>query len=686
MTERQELIAELKNEIIENDDYAYENYYGIMDFRYYNLKEYFIKYNLTNSYDRISIAQKGMNFDIVKEEIKKIKLGDAQKKKLSYIIKNNDEWYETLNFEILNERYDFLQDILDLIITDIDIQQRLISLDDKELNLFKLLYFKLKENTSYIIPYISRILMSIKSTPFATMQPFTNYEGRVLKSRREMFKSFSNYIAFGNNFNDLEVEMLLFLFSNNIFNFEVKDYKELKEFENNLEKETDKSFQSNNLVDIKNALLMRCYGITYDYAVALIKKYKISNIVVDDKNYIYLTMLESIIRILSENDMNLLKQSYNAIKKNFDFKIDYMTTTLLESGLRKIYAKQLNDNTYKPSILYEEYNGIKLFDAGTDFKMIVTSVGAYQSKFEENLNYKNYWNSKKIKSHGNCCSLIANNNLSTAKISNVCFGFTSFDENMLLLSGTSDLNSTPLSRKFNTFDENASVSFMSPDDLINNTRADYNELVFERRDLSSNSKFYKKNPNYIVYFEEFEDMDATSITDSDTIQLLKEQQRILQESMKAATDFNIPIVKINREKCAKKSIEIIDKLLEKYTKDFNPELINKIIVEFENNRIGLRNPHSLLRKTYFSKEKMNEIVIRISNSINSIKDITLKKENINMLRYSILDEKRKFDPCYNNKRTHQQTSALDFDNAMEIVEQLEDGSYENKISTGEYGI
>jgi len=90
-----------------------------MDFRYYNLKEYFIKYNLTNSYDRISIAQKGMNFDIVKEEIKKIKLGDAQKKKLSYIIKNNDEWYETLNFEILNERYDFLQDILDLIITEL---------------------------------------------------------------------------------------------------------------------------------------------------------------------------------------------------------------------------------------------------------------------------------------------------------------------------------------------------------------------------------------------------------------------------------------------------------------------------------------------------------------------------------------------------------------------------------------
>lgn len=686
MTERQKLIAKIINEIIANDDSESECYYGVLQEKYNNLNYYFNKYHLTNPYDRISIAQKGMNFDIVKEEMKKLNIGSKQKKKLSTITKNSDEWYETLNFEILDEKYDFLNDILDSIITDIDIQQRLISLDDKELNLFKLLYSKLKENTSYMIPYISRILMSIKRTPFAIGQSLSNYKGVPLSSRSEMFKYFSNLIADENILDADEIEKLLFLFSNNMFNLVVTNYNDFKTLELYLQNYADKLFDSNNLIDIKNALLIRSYGISYDYAVVLMKKYKISNINVTEKNYIYLTMFESIIRIVSENDITLLKQSYNEIKENFDFKMDYMTTTLLESGLRKIYAKQLNDSTYKPNTSYREYNGVKFFDAGTNFKMIVTSVGAYQSKFKEDLNYKNYWNSKKIRSHGNCCSLIANNNLSTAKISNVCFGFTSFDENMLLISGTFDLNSTPLSRKFNTFDETAYVSFMSPDDLINNTRTDYNELVFERRDLSSNPKFYKKNPDYIVYFEEFDDMDITSITDADTIQLLQEQQRILQESMKAASEFNIPIVKVNREKCAKNSIETINKLLDKYAKRFDPILINKIIVEFENNRIGLRNPHSLLRETYFSKEKMNEIIIRILSLINSIEDVPLKKENINMLKYSIVEEKRKFDSSTNSRRKYKQTPALNFNKVLEMVEQLEEGSYENKLSTGEYGI
>lgn len=61
---------------------------------------------------------------------------------------------------------------------------------------------------------------------------------------------------------------------------------------------------------------------------------------------------------------------------------------------------------------YEEINKIKVYDAGLDFKMIVTAIGAYQSNFEGKENYSEYWNSPKIRSHSNCCSLIGNTNLS----------------------------------------------------------------------------------------------------------------------------------------------------------------------------------------------------------------------------------------------------------------------------------
>ncbi len=122
-------------------------------------------------------------------------------------------------------------------------------------------------------------------------------------------------------------------------------------------------------------------------------------------------------------------------------------------------------------------------------KMLIISINAFINSRNID-NYNIYWNSSKIRSYGNCCSLISNYNLSTAKIKKVLFGFTNIKENMLLFSGKDDLNSSPDSKKFD-MSENYAQSFMEVDNLLNNTRSDYNELVYERRDLSY-GKYYKK--------------------------------------------------------------------------------------------------------------------------------------------------------------------------------------------------
>lgn len=159
--------------------------------------------------------------------------------------------------------------------------------------------------------------------------------------------------------------------------------------------------------------------------------------------------------------------------------------------MRDIFLRHLTSSTFKcDGNNYEIQDGVKIFDAGTDFKVILTSVGSYKPEMETQLNYSQYWNSNSIRSHGNCCSLIANNNLSTATIRNICLGFSNFEDGMLLLSGSNDLNSTPTSRQINSQDHFG--KFMSANSLIDNTRSDYNELVFERRDLSSTREHYKK--------------------------------------------------------------------------------------------------------------------------------------------------------------------------------------------------
>lgn len=82
------------------------------------------------------------------------------------------------------------------------------------------------------------------------------------------------------------------------------------------------------------------------------------------------------------------------------------------------------------------------------------------------------------------------------------------NDNMLLLSRSSDINSTPTSRAFNNT-ENSQQEYMDANTMLNNTQGDYNELVYERRDLSGNPKFYKKNPDYIVFIEELEKDSVT---------------------------------------------------------------------------------------------------------------------------------------------------------------------------------
>ena len=237
---------------------------------------------------------------------------------------------------------------------------------------------------------------------------------------------------------------------------------------------------------------------------------------------------------------------------------------------------------------------------------------------------------------------------------------------MLLLSESNDLNSTPTSRQINSQDHFG--EFMSANSLIDNTRSDYNELVFERRDLSSTRGHYKKNPDYVVMFEELIDNDVNNQElDEETKQLLSEQERIKGISLKAAQDFDIPIVKINREKCAVSELFKINKMVEEFYQTHNPALLTRIVVDFENNRMGLRYPHNYLREKYFSKAIINKLLAEIINDINSIEDVQLKTMNIETLKNSILNEKHKIEQSENFIK-HSQELGIDCDSLTEMID------------------
>lgn len=669
-----DLIEKINDEIYDNDDFYNEEYYQVLCKKAKNLQQYISKYNITDPLTKVILGQEWMDYDLVKEELKKISLSESQFKRFKKIKSNNNDWYETMNPLMLDDKYSFLDKYMDFITTDIRIQQLILSLDDNSLNLFSKMYEKIDKETSNAIPYISRILGLIGTSVTASLMTFQNYNGGMFRKKNQSFSNLS--LAFQNEqLTEHDLDLLIFIFSNNNFDFNVNSISDLRGFENELLDFVNESmnnfknqsgYSPDDINNIKSTILMRSFGIQLDYAKSILKKFNLNGIEFDKDNN-YISMYRSIYNVVNETDVNKLFTIYDNISNNCEFSLDYMTISLFENGMRDIFLRHLTSSTFKcDGNNYEIQDGVKIFDAGTDFKVILTSVGSYKPEMETQLNYSQYWNSNSIRSHGNCCSLIANNNLSTATIRNICLGFSNFEDGMLLLSGSNDLNSTPTSRQINSQDHFG--KFMSANSLIDNTRSDYNELVFERRDLSSTREHYKKNPDYVVMFEELIDNDVNNQElDEETKQLLSEQERIKGISLKAAQDFDIPIVKINREKCAVSELFKINKMVEEFYQTHNPALLKRIVVDFENNRMGLRYPHNYLREKYFSKAIINKLLAEIINDINAIEDIQLKTMNMETLKNSILNEKHKIEQSENFIK-HSQELGIDCDSLTKMID------------------
>ena len=629
-----------------------------------------------------------------------MQLDDETKAKYSSFLQNNADLNETIDIRVLLPKYSFLNDMIDMIVTNRDVQEQLLSLSDEKLELFKLMYQRISENVDYRVPYVTALLNRM-----GTITPYTSWKNTYYRYE-QLEGSIIESIKDGRELSVEEIDNLLYLYTTNVI-WNVHSIEELRNFtkENGIFQisidniiQDEQKQEKKDINRIKNALLLKTYGIDLISAEALCKRYNIKGIKINQDNIDLFEMYKAMLEIIGENDANVLIDVYNQFSNQTEVSPNFMRVITFENAMRKTFAQNLNMSVFKCGDNYTLEGDVKIFDAGTDFKMIVTAIGAYQSNFEDKDNYKEYWNSPTIRSHGNCCSLIGNNNLSMANPKNVIFGFSTMDDNMLLLSSSRDINSTPSSRQFNIATEQGlgtnytidgkkyssigrmglGIEFSNPDNLLDNTRGDYNELVYERRDLSSNPTFYKKNPDYIVYIEEYENIDEYFEQYKDNNEMLiylnkqKEQQKYqLEQSLKAAKDFDIPIVKINRERCAKQAITEIEQSISDFENSLDPDLIKKIICQFENNRVGNHDKHAIIRDKYFSVAQMNSYLSKIEQVISNIEDRNLRNMLLNEYNRAIVGEQKKVESC-KRFRKNGQTSGFDFETTLNRIKAITD--------------
>ena len=335
---------------------------------------------------------------------------------------------------------------------------------------------------------------------------------------------------------------------------------------------SEKYKKINSLTDLERrqyAILQKIYGIDIVDAKRLLNFYgtDIENLKSDNyKTQVCKKFIKSISYILNETNINVLTDLYN-----MDMALEKISinTIMIEQELQSAYMREYNEVLFNPledGKIIKKDGIITYIDAGVDFNILMTSVAAYYMKKIDD--YKTSWSN----TIDFCGSFIRNDMLGTAQIPNVCFGFSSMDESSLLFSDPSNISSK--ARFFNTRAGNKNITFCTPDSQINQRGEDfakgkeksylYNEMVFKKKNNDN-----IKQPDYILVFKENEIINN------------------LDEAIKASNDFGgIPIVIIDKEKCAISELNKIKELIIKYNETKEEEYLYQIKIKVQNNMVS----------------------------------------------------------------------------------------------------
>lgn len=279
MNKRQEKILELYNSA---DDKGTIDYYGTFEF-VLNVEDTIEQLDFIS--DKITLSQMAHDFELAGKLIN-YSITDKKQKQLYLKLKEtNADIDETINIELLSDRYSFLGNLLDSIITDIEVQQRLVSLSDERLELFKQLFNKVKDEVSNPIPIITKSLSRLGTSPYIHQFNDSNKYASLNSNLEEQLKQ-------GIPLSESDKEKLLFIYTSNT-NWTVASIEDLTSFGEKGSKDmleidgmvnNERNSPTKNITNIQNALLWKSYGISLNEAQNIVSKYKAGNIEITDDN------------------------------------------------------------------------------------------------------------------------------------------------------------------------------------------------------------------------------------------------------------------------------------------------------------------------------------------------------------------------------------------------------------------
>lgn len=442
-------------------------------------------------------------------------------------------------------------------------------------------------------------------------------------------------------------------YSNNVFN--ITNKKELEHFEEIKELVCDTILANPSLDDeqlttpiskylghfnqlseldrMKLALLQKYYNMDLEEASNIVNKFSadIDSITVDDEYKAnIIEQIRAIKNIFESNDINILSQIGDL---NILVQTDLSSSTYLVEETKEIFEQLYKENLYMPKeddkIGSTTYNGknIEIFDANTDFAIIIKRVGATNENSQEiwNRMTKDGEYGRKDLRYYTCTSYMTDENLLNQDNEiEVTFGFAQGTNNYSFDAIYPHDAHTPFYGGDDIYND-LNGSYMIPSTLEMNTDNRYNEVVINTLGIGENGQMTKMQPDYIVYVKGQSDLDLEGL----------ENDPVWEKSKKAASEFGIPIVVIDREKVKQSEKAKIANMSEELKGNPNSNEVLRFVKKVEHyiSRYGVesileyapQDKMNFLRK-YIEEKRIEE---QSNISVPNVKTITAIKQSTN---------------------------------------------------------
>ena len=495
----------------------------------------------------------------------------ASKEILQNMKKTNSDIYQKINFKMLDKK--MLQalgeDKINLISCFSKIQDKIVNMNENEIKIFTkcLNYFMNKNNTTEWAVFANKFLDKIPQYQ-ELISDIKDAENRTIE------------------------KLTLIMQNDNLY--EIKSYRDLENYDSIKIKKCNEWIESNDIEKQKLAVFEKIFGHDTEYAKKILSRYgKDIKHLPNSSNKYYIKILKEINNCQNKS---ILKELYKQISE-----LEFIDRVGKQSELKNEYA-----NLYNKGLLNVENCeeiGDNIYSAGTNFNILMTSVGAF---IKNNIdNYRKDWNRASLESNHYCASYIRNDMIGVAPINNICYGFSSIHKDTLVLSSSENILSRPgfISTSI------GKQKYYSPEKQIKKTDS-FNEMDIKR---VKNGR--RIQPDYILVFKK--DGKISNI----------------EQAKKASKDWKgkLPIIVVDVDLCLQAEKERVQEMINEYMENNSPKLAKQIMIKIRNNRVtdkNFANDVDIQEWKKKAKEKIEDNKKDKKKNVNQLDEKTIKIQGI----------------------------------------------------------